>query len=691
MGAFHSLLVVVVLVLAGAACASNNMNGEYLFSTTPHGTKNLVPKEFNDWPGKIEYFDAYSPPISTLYSQVWWSPLAPAKLPQAMVEKFSGKVAAIVGWEIDQVRKGAGPNGEDVSVPISASYNHHYTNQIIGAGSKFKKVHLTGPNDPLAQDLRRKSGHGMLPLDQPVYVAEPNPGETAEPSHQFFSSGNGGEYRKTFHGFAPGYALLVNSPTEFQVTPMQIDTWHREKMNISGPTPPRFVPGPLPRASLAPKGAIYSGLLECPLTTRVVKQVDGAYSLEPSACSQPILTFQECFAAAVTLFGPNHTFANNTVADDKIPAGCSATIDASNPFGITVTFNKKANAAAKCTAGNAKIGATASVATVTLSLDSDDATITIAGPSNVWFGVGFGASAMADEPWSVVVDGEGTVTERKLANHAAGTLLDTSVKVVSNSVSSGVRSVVLSRPLKGKGADYFTFDLNTTVFHIITAVGSSAAFGFHKDKAPAKLTMLPVDADSCVCPEQPAAFGQATGSLVYHQTAQAEDVGTGSVGFGKQKCARAPATILNEMRNPTCDIRHYQGGQWACHHMWSLLDADQAIPWANEPLVFHHKYRFWVQEYDTSLHVGVGYGFTTQMLVSNTFFLLLSLSFYLYFSILQIGSPWEFDVPACSANVKGCALENGTWVHTISGSTMGDKNLVSLNCNALFFLVFLDI
>jgi hypothetical protein len=29
---------------------------------------------------------------------------------------------AIVGWEIDQVRKGTGPNGEDESVPISARF-----------------------------------------------------------------------------------------------------------------------------------------------------------------------------------------------------------------------------------------------------------------------------------------------------------------------------------------------------------------------------------------------------------------------------------------------------------------------------------------------------------------------------------------------------------------------------------------
>ena len=32
-------------------------------------------------------------------------------------------------------------------------------------------------------------------------------------------------------------------------------------------------------------------------------------------------------------------------------------------------------------------------------------------------------------------------------------------------------------------------------------------------------------------------------------------------------------------------------GQSSCHHMWSLLDANQEIPWTDEPLVLHHKYR----------------------------------------------------------------------------------------------------
>ena len=50
----------------------------------------------------------------------------------------------------------------------------------------------------------------------------------------------------------------------------------------------------------------------------------------------------------------------------------------------------------------------------------------------------------------------------------------------------------------------------------------------------------------------------------------------------------------------TCDIRTYVGGQTACHHMWSLLDADQEIPWADRPLEYHLKFRFWAQPYNES-------------------------------------------------------------------------------------------
>ena len=69
--------------------------------------------------------------------------------------------------------------------------------------------------------------------------------------------------RKSFHGVAPGHALIVESPTQLQVSPMQIDTWHREAMNISSGMWTPFVAGPLPTSSPA-RGwdALYSGLLE---------------------------------------------------------------------------------------------------------------------------------------------------------------------------------------------------------------------------------------------------------------------------------------------------------------------------------------------------------------------------------------------------------------------------------------------
>ena len=48
-------------------------------------------------------FDVYSPPMRTLYSQVWLKPLAPVELPAEIIQQFNGTKMAIVGWEIDQV------------------------------------------------------------------------------------------------------------------------------------------------------------------------------------------------------------------------------------------------------------------------------------------------------------------------------------------------------------------------------------------------------------------------------------------------------------------------------------------------------------------------------------------------------------------------------------------------------------
>ena len=99
-----------------------NMNGEYFSSATPgqqqQGTRALPA--FHTYPGGVSYFDVYSPTISTLYSQVFWTGLPPVAVPEEVRQRYAGgKAMAIVGIETDQVRPGAGPNGEDVSVPIN--------------------------------------------------------------------------------------------------------------------------------------------------------------------------------------------------------------------------------------------------------------------------------------------------------------------------------------------------------------------------------------------------------------------------------------------------------------------------------------------------------------------------------------------------------------------------------------------
>jgi len=74
------------------------------------------------------------------------------------------------------------------------------------------------------------------------------------------------------------------------------------------------------------------------------------------------------------------------------------------------------------------------------------------------------------------------------------------------------------------------------------------------------------------------------------------------------------------------------------HHKWILLDADQPTPWADAPLEYVLKFRFWVQEYDPTKHTHV------------------------HRTTWGIASPVEYDVPQCAAGTP-----TSECVHTITG------------------------
>eukprot|EP01060_Flectonema_neradi_P014145 TRINITY_DN20862_c0_g1_i1.p1 TRINITY_DN20862_c0_g1~~TRINITY_DN20862_c0_g1_i1.p1 ORF type:complete len:767 (+),score=171.44 TRINITY_DN20862_c0_g1_i1:37-2337(+) len=664
-------MATMLTLLAGASVSAQafvpsnapNMNGEYVLSETPNGkgTSEKFPLNYKDYPGGVEYFDVYSPLITSRYSQVFWTGLEPVKLPQDIVDRYAGKGMAIVGFEADQVRQT--PQG-DVQVPINVAYNHHFESTMAGAKSKLEKVHFDGPNDPRRTKLESSMGH-RLPDD--YYLVKDLAPDNSIPTALHFGASNGGEYRKSFHGLPPGYAKVIDSPETFQFTPMQIDTWNRDKMNLTGPT--KFVPGPLPKNSLSPTvDALYSGLLECPVTTRIKKQLDMGYvTKESGVCPTPISTAEECFEAARdTLGNENTTFSQTTVSNPKMPAGCYANSDSKNPAKIAVSFNTAAQAM-QCGAGNSTtlIGATQSLVRVEVALNipRQEVAINLVGPSDVWFGVGFNAGAMKDSPWTIVVDGTGNVTERKIADQNPGVQLPPSVTVVSNTINNGLRYVTISRPMKGKTSDYYTFEPSTNaVLPFINAIGSQPTLSYHKYRTPSSLSILPSDdvAGTCVCAAKPIPFGQGKGTFVYQQTNQTADVGEGAVTFNNY-CAPKPRSDLLWQKNPTCDARTYVGGQLSCHHMWSLLDADQEIPWVDQPLEYHLKFRFWVQPYNASYH---------KMIKRVTW---------------GIASPVEYDVPKCDSKTPNCEQQpDGSWVHTIRGTYEESGSLIGahFHCHA---------
>ena len=64
------------------------MNGDYEFSVMPGGTPGLMPKQFKDYPGGVEYYDYYTPEFSTLYSQVYWASLEPTNVSNPLKKLF---------------------------------------------------------------------------------------------------------------------------------------------------------------------------------------------------------------------------------------------------------------------------------------------------------------------------------------------------------------------------------------------------------------------------------------------------------------------------------------------------------------------------------------------------------------------------------------------------------------------------
>ena len=262
-----------------------------------------------------------------------------------------------------------------------------------------------------------------------------------------------------------------------------------------------------------------------------------------------------CFAAVDGLRpagGAAPRTATGAAAD--VPPGCSMVVGDNNAV-VAAFFNTADDADVECgnvgPVGGAAAAEEAAAAAAEFASDANwasvqtsvgvfvnvsidaaagKADITVAGPNrDVWFGVGFGATEMADEPWVLIVDPDGGVTERKIGYYVKGTLLSPSVEVLE------VEKLVLAqgpslrvkvrRDLARVGKKYFDFSAGARDLHmlpVIVAVGWQARFGRHasNSRATTRLTRggggsgerPPSDISGrheCICPRTPCAGASA--------------------------------------------------------------------------------------------------------------------------------------------------------------------------------------
>lgn len=525
--------------------SSMNMNGNiYGISNINYSDPIMFSTEYSKINATSEFFDVYSPPITSRYAMVYWTMMKPVPLPDNIVKRFDNKNIAIVGYEVDQVFRYE--NGREQSVPITWAYNHHYEAYLKNSDSAFEKV----DDNYVPDNDNGQYNHGTRKL----FILN----SSFTNNVQFFSEANGGEFRSSFHGYPNGYAQLLKSPKYFNIQPMQIDTRNRSPEYMNDPV---FHPGIMPVNSAAPEHAKYSGLLECPCTTRINKTIHYNYNyLIKNSCDSVISNVTEC-----SILSPN---VSKEISSHDIPYGCS--------FKDGITYLNSYHSDIPCGSNEDYIGyLNDSVTHITTSVYYNASEhlihITMTGPSDVWYGVAFNATEMKDEPYSIIVDGTGNVFEHKLGNHGPGIRLNNTLTIINNDVINGTRTMHLNRRATG----YYNFDKVYTDTNMLTAVGSGPTFAYHKLKTTNTLSIRSVTGYTCICND--GKIGKING-----------------IRFQKN-CMPEPHGDLIRQHNPSCFIETYQGGLSCCHHNWVLLDANQTQP--EHEMTYYLKFRFWFQNY----------------------------------------------------------------------------------------------
>ncbi len=108
---------------------------------------------------------------------------------------------------------------------------------------------------------------------------------------------------------------------------------------------------------------------------------------------------------------------------------------------------------AQFTSGNVSLGSTGMI--VKLDTNATTATITLTGNSNSYLGIGFGSAGMANGSDGFIYNSQNTL-DYTFTGVGSNPVADTAQNwtVVSNTVASGIRTLIATRTLAGGSGDY---------------------------------------------------------------------------------------------------------------------------------------------------------------------------------------------------------------------------------------------
>lgn len=118
---------------------------------------------------------------------------------------------------------------------------------------------------------------------------------------------------------------------------------------------------------------------------------------------------------------------------------------------------------------------------VSVDVANNSVTLTMEGPSNKWFGVGFGSSSISmSGAYTLHASGSTfQMNERTHGGNGSGTTLSSSGAVTNDATSGNRRTVVFTRSRVGLTNNYYTFPNTAGSISIIWAYGNNLNYSYH--------------------------------------------------------------------------------------------------------------------------------------------------------------------------------------------------------------------